>query len=112
MKIVAKATTTAVTIPLMASTSFVFRRKRGRMARRRSGAGFGSRSHRGCLVLLQLIVQGLQANAEDFRRPRLVVAGGFQSLENEQPLGFADSGAHAQANGITFAGGNARRGMA
>src|SRR5579864_3399753 len=58
----------------------------------------------GTAVLLQLIMQGFQAYAEDFRCPRLIVAGGLQGLENEHFLGFFHRGPHPQPHRIRVAG--------
>ena len=57
-------------------------------------------------VLLQLIVQRLEADAENFGGAGFVVVGGFESLEDEHALGVVDGGAHFELDAI----GIARRG--
>src|SRR5271166_1415842 len=53
-------------------------------------------------VLFQLIVQGLQADAEDLRGAGLVIVGCFQRLQDEQALGLINCGADAEPNRVGF----------
>src|SRR5579872_7547513 len=114
-------------MPVMASTSLVFRRmkailpgrRRGRDARATpgatstSGVALRGRARGGrSPIFLELIMQGFQAYAEDFSGPRLVVIGGFQGLHDELPFGFLHRGAHSQMQSIGIHGGSARRSMA
>src|SRR5271168_5336517 len=48
-------------------------------------------------VLLQLVVQSLQADAEQFRRPRLILIRSYQRLQNQFALRSFDGGAHGKA---------------
>src|SRR6185369_719166 len=104
-------------MPLIASTSLVFRRRR--MGYSRRGAllqsyrtfpaillAFVGRSLRLRLaIFLQLVVQRLQANAKDFRRTRLIVVGGFQRLDDEQALRLTYRSTDAKSNCIGFENG-------
>src|SRR5579872_4570378 len=67
---------------------------------------FPSQGGIGCrvAVFLQLIMQGFQADTENFCRPRLVIAGRFDGLQNQPPLGFFHSCAHSQVYGIGILG--------
>src|SRR5579863_1646925 len=62
-------------------------------------------------VFLQLIMQGFQADSEDFSRPCLVVAGGLQGLEDQQLFRFPNGCAHPQADAVRIAGRGAQRSM-
>src|SRR4051794_7585692 len=48
------------------------------------------------LHAIQLVVQRLQADAKDLRRPRLVVAGVLQRQQDQSPLRFVDGGARGE----------------
>src|SRR6478735_4020973 len=84
--------TSATIMAVIARTSLVFRRmerrtqtaKRwgGRNLRLRRRSRRRARRRRRRTVFLQLIMQGFQADSEDFGRPRLVVVGGFQRLHD------------------------------
>src|SRR5579884_3161363 len=90
------AATSAVTIRVMASTSFVL--SRTRISDELSAVGcVGGNS---LAVFLEFVVQGFQADGENFSRPRLVVAGGFERLQDQQPLRFFHRRAHADTNGV------------
>src|SRR4029077_6888704 len=98
----------------MARTIFVLRRIRkmdGRLlpqvARSAGGADTGSllflsrnRIRGGGAVLLELVVQSLEADPEDFRGSGFVVAGGLKRLQDEHFFGFADGSANSEANGV------------
>src|SRR5882757_7660450 len=51
-------------------------------------------------VFLKLIMQGFQADAENLRRPGLIVGGRLQSLQDELSLCLFHSCAHAQMDGV------------
>ena len=75
------------TSAVMARTSLVFRR-------------MGQTLHRwhfftSAAVLLELVVEGLQADAENLRGAGLVLPGGFEGAQNQQPLGLVHGGADA-----------------
>src|SRR5271165_2333938 len=72
----------------------------------------GDRLGAGAAILLQLVVQRLQTDAENFRGPGFIVAGRFQSLEDEHLLGFFDGGADAEADRIGIVGRGAQRSLA
>ncbi len=65
----------------------------------------------GATVLLQFVMERFQADAEDLRGPRLVVAGRLQGLQDQHFLCFFHSGAHTQANRIGIIGRGAQRGL-
>ena len=69
---------------VMARTSLVFRR----MAQ-------ASSSVAGLAVLLELVVQGLQAYAQNLRGAGLVLPGGLEGAQNQQPLHLIHGRAHA-----------------
>src|ERR1043165_3033059 len=54
------------------------------------------------VVFLQLVVQRLEADAEDFGGARLVVVGGFERLPDEEHLGLLDGRADAYPHGVGF----------
>src|SRR5205807_7480619 len=54
----------------------------------------------GAAVFLQLVVQGLQTDTQNFSRAGLIVVSGLESLNNQQPLGFADRRSNPNTNGI------------
>src|SRR5450432_1871860 len=58
-------------------------------------------------IFLEFVMQGLQANAEDFGGARFVVVRGFESFHNQQTFGFTHGGANANANRIRIVGGRA-----
>src|SRR5580700_2105455 len=96
--------TTTVTIKVTATTSWVLRRILH--SRHVEDRRFGALDRQvvliggGAAILLQLIMQGFQANAENLSGAGLIVAGGLQGLQNQQLLGFFHSRAHVQVNGI------------
>src|SRR5579862_963131 len=51
-------------------------------------------------VFLQLVVQRLQADAQNFCGASLVVVGGLQRFQNEQTLSLTDGGADPQTYGV------------
>ena len=67
----------------MARTSLVFRR-----------IDSACRSLAAAAVLLELVVERLQAHAQNLRGAGLVLAGGFKRAQNQHPLGFVHGGAH------------------
>src|ERR1700722_4640600 len=118
-----KAVTMTVTMRVMTSTMMVFRRSMTRKMKwlvqpdcedaLATGdflfSGNGLRG--GGAGLLQLIMKSFQADAENFRGSRLVIAGSLQRLQNQHFLGFFDRRPHAQANGIGIVGCRAQRGL-
>src|SRR5271166_1523032 len=67
-----------------------------------SACCFGHFARAMSAILLQLVMQGLQADAEDFGRARLIIIGGFQRLQNEQTLGLTHRGADAEPHRVGF----------
>src|SRR5580700_2177684 len=57
---------------------------------------FGGRA----TVLLELIMQGFQADAENLGCPGFIVAGGFKSFQYEQFLCLSHCGAHSETYGV------------
>src|SRR5260370_28488069 len=55
-------------------------------------------------VLFEFVMQSLQADAQNLGSAGLVVVGGLESLQNQQPLGFAYGCAHAHANRVRIIG--------
>src|SRR6202166_4678402 len=114
-----KAVTITVTMRVMTSTMMVFRRsmkKKWLVPQQRAEAlttryCFLARDWlgRGAAVFLQLIMKGFQADAQNLRGSRLVVAGRLQRLQNQHLLCFFDRGADAQANCIGIIGRGAKR---
>ena len=48
----------------------------------------------GAAILLEFVVQRLQADAQNLRGARLVLSGGLKRAQNQQPLGLVHRGAH------------------
>src|SRR5271165_4270387 len=69
----------------------------------------GDRLGAGAAILLQLVVQRLQTDAENFRGPGFIVAGRFQSLQDEHFLSLFDGCADSQADRIGIVGRGAKR---
>src|ERR1700745_3444437 len=59
----------------------------------------------GAAILLQLVVQGFQADTEDLRGPGLVISGGLERLKDQAALCFVHRGTHLHLHGV---GGDAR----
>src|SRR5581483_2764229 len=108
-----KATTSAITMPLMASTSFVLSRKRGRISNTQSSAsgtqveGLSSVAicggADGRSILFQFVVQSFQADAQNLCGAGLIVIRGFQRFQNQQSFGLAYRGAYSDPHGIRIA---------
>src|SRR5215469_16955542 len=71
----------------------------------------GVAQHALLAVLLQLVVQGLQADAEYFGGACLVVVRGLESFKDQQPFGFIDGGSNTEMDGICVVHGSARDGF-
>src|SRR5207248_9577276 len=54
----------------------------------------------GAAVFLQLVVQGLQADTQNFSRAGLIVVGGLERFTNQRPLRFADRRSNPNADRI------------
>src|SRR5580765_6926689 len=91
----------AATMNVMTSTMMVLRRN---MKTWNSAARhfFLARCRIGCrtAVFFQFVVKRLEADAENFCGPRLVVAGRLKCLKNKHLLRLFDSRANAQADRI------------
>ena len=72
----------------------------------------GVRVRRVAAVLLELIMKGFQANTQNFRSFRFVVAGGFQRLEDQHFFRLAHGGAHSQTDRVRIIGTGALDGVA
>src|SRR5882672_8955786 len=96
----ARVSTITTTMAVMATTSFVFRRRAGIAGQLTGSFSRGA----GSAVFLKLIVQGLEADAKNFRGPGLVVPGGGQGLENQHLFRLADRGADAQSDAVGIPG--------
>src|SRR3954467_3444171 len=59
-------------------------------------------------ILFELIMQGFQADSENFCSPGLVVACRLQCLQNEEPLSLFHGRAHAEADCVGIIGGGMR----
>src|SRR5215472_5787450 len=55
-------------------------------------------------VLLELIMQRLEADPQNLRRTSLIVVGGFQGLQDQQALRFPHRRPNANADGIGIVG--------
>src|SRR3974390_237661 len=92
--------------PLVATTTFLFYRRRIEFATHETdlaggSVGFVVRQSTVLSVFLELVVQCLKADTEDLRCLGLVVVGGLKGLEDQQPFGFVDRGTNAELDGLT-----------
>ena len=71
----------------------------------------GVAEHTLLAVLLQLVMQGLQADAEYFGGACLVVVRGLESFKDQQPFSFIDGGSDTKMDGICVVHGSARDGF-
>src|SRR5215471_15468935 len=62
-------------------------------------------------VFLELVVQRLEADAENFSRARLVVVRGFKGLQDQQAFGLIDSGADTEMDRIGIVHWRSRDGL-
>src|SRR5579875_3748231 len=57
----------------------------------------------GSPIFFQLVVKGLEADAQDLCCFRLIVVRGFQGLHNQTAFGLIDGGAYLDLNNISWA---------